>query len=69
MEETYQAARSKSLKEDVHSKLTKATVFASPALRHLRHVRFGMECDGVMGPGHKDAYHTGMLGFAGENKV
>jgi hypothetical protein len=69
LEETYQAARSKSLKEDVHSKLTKATVFASAALRHLRHVWFGMECDGVMGPGHKDAYHTGMLGLAGENKV
>ncbi len=55
LEETYQAARSKSLKEDVHSKLTKATVFASAALGHLRHVWFGMECDGVMGPGHKDA--------------
>jgi hypothetical protein len=69
LDETYQAARSKSLKEDVNSKLTKATVFASGALRHLRHVWFEIECDGMMGPGHRDTYHSAMLGLAGEYKV
>lgn len=67
LDDTIQAAKCQSLKDNVSAKLIKALSFAAAALRHLRQVWFGMECDGMLGSVHKNDFHTALLSLAGKN--